>query len=100
MLDSTGRSADLTMVSPVPRSSARCECPHIDRSDQRCASRFSLGSIDSMFHYCCGGFHGCPVYHRINMELSNADSSTPRVATPRRHQAISVEGIDILPAVG
>jgi len=53
-----------------------------------------------MFHYCCGGFHGCPVYHRINMELSNADSSTPRVATPRRHQAISVEGIDILPAVG
>lgn len=89
------------MVSPVPGGSARTECPHIDRNDHRCASRFSLGSIESMFRYCCGGYHGCPVYHRLNMELARADAKPIRSADRRTAlQPISIEGAQILPATG
>ncbi len=35
-----------------------------------------------MFQYCCGGFHGCPVYHRINMESAN--ESQPGFRQPAR----------------
>jgi hypothetical protein len=44
-------------------------CPHIDRNDARCATRFSLGRIRQAFEVCFGAFHGCPMYHRINREL-------------------------------
>jgi len=34
-----------------------------------------------MFHYCCGGYHGCPVFHRINMESVNDSQRGIRSAT-------------------
>lgn len=49
-------------------------CPHVDRNDQRCGSRFSLGRIEQAFSVCFGSYHGCPMYHRINSELARADA--------------------------
>ncbi|MBM4111550.1 MAG: hypothetical protein FJ254_09390 [Phycisphaerae bacterium] len=46
------------------------QCPHLDASDSRCASRFSLASLEDAFGICHGGFHGCAIYHRINLEAS------------------------------
>lgn len=43
-------------------------CPHIDRDDPRCASRFNIGRLDQAFSVCFGSFYGCPMYHRINHE--------------------------------
>ncbi|MBT8484768.1 MAG: hypothetical protein HKO59_02810 [Phycisphaerales bacterium] len=43
-------------------------CPHIDRNDPRCATRFCLGRIEQAFSVCFGAFHGCPMFHRINCE--------------------------------
>ena len=41
-------------------------CPYLDRNDQRCASRFSLGRMDQMLDICLGnGRSGCFMYHRI-----------------------------------
>ncbi len=47
---------------------ANCTCPHIDRDDPRCASRFNIGRLDQAFSVCFGSFHGCPMFHRINHE--------------------------------
>jgi len=43
-------------------------CPHVNRNDPRCSSRFCLGRIEQAFSVCFGAFHGCPMYHRINAE--------------------------------
>ncbi len=43
-------------------------CPHIDRNDQGCGHRFSLGRIEQAFSVCFGAFHGCPMYHRLNRD--------------------------------
>ncbi len=37
-------------------------------NDHRCTARFALGEMEQLFAYCCGGFHGCALFHRINME--------------------------------
>jgi len=87
------------MVSQANGRVQRGECPHIDRNDSRCASRFSLGSIESMFQYCCGGYHGCPVFHRLNMEGAYEPES--RVGRPARQFVTpSLEGAALLPAAG
>lgn len=44
-------------------------CPHVDRNDARCGHRFSIGRIEQALDVCFGGFHGCPMFHRINREL-------------------------------
>jgi len=46
-------------------------CPHVDRNDLRCATRFNLGRIDQAFSVCFGAFHACPMYHRMNLEQSD-----------------------------
>jgi len=46
-------------------------CPHVNRDDQRCNSRFSLGRIDQAFCVCFGAFHVCPMYHQINTEVAH-----------------------------
>lgn len=43
-------------------------CPHVDRNDHRCGTRFSLGRIEQAFCVCFDSFHSCPMYHRINGE--------------------------------
>ncbi|MHC4947939.1 MAG: hypothetical protein ACYTG1_06720 [Planctomycetota bacterium] len=52
-------------------------CPHVDRNDPRCGSRFSLGRIDQAFCVCFGAFHGCPMYHRINRERADSGRRAP-----------------------
>ncbi|MCH7571685.1 MAG: hypothetical protein IH891_02085 [Planctomycetes bacterium] len=47
-------------------------CPHVDRNDSRCGSRFSLGRIEQAFAVCFGTYHVCPMYHQINAELGAA----------------------------
>ncbi len=56
------------------------ECPHIDANDSRCASRFSLASLEDAFGVCHGGFHGCAIYHRINLEASLRAKIGPEAA--------------------
>ena len=46
-------------------------CPHVNRNDPRCATRFSLGRINQAFTVCFGAYHGCPMYHRINNEIAH-----------------------------
>lgn len=53
-------------------------CPHVNRNDPRCATRFSLGRIEQAFSVCFGAYHGCPMYHRINGE----DRATVRATPP------------------
>lgn len=43
-------------------------CPHLDRNDVRCADHFRLVQLAELFEVCCGGFHGCVLYHRLNKE--------------------------------
>ncbi len=49
-----------------------CACPHINRDDQRCGNRFTLTRLDQAFTVCLGSFNACPMYHRINCEISSA----------------------------
>jgi hypothetical protein len=62
-------------------------CPHVNRNDPRCSTRFSLGRIDQAFSVCFGVFHACPMYHRINAEYARTRSQpAPAVAiTINRH---------------
>ena len=60
----------------MPEHAARADevespetCPHVNRNDARCASRFSLGRIDQAFSVCFGSYRACPMYHRLNGEL-------------------------------
>lgn len=47
-------------------------CPHVDRNDPRCGTRFSLGRIDQAFCVCFGSYRACPMYYRMNHELAIA----------------------------
>lgn len=40
----------------------------MERNDHRCTARFALGEVEQLFTFCCGGYHGCALFHRINME--------------------------------
>ena len=63
-------------------------CPHVNRNDPRCASRFCLGRLDQAFTVCFGSFHGCPMFHRINVELAEvaAREQTAVVVTIGGHE--------------
>jgi len=61
-------------------------CPHVNRNDPRCATRFSLGRIDQAFCVCFGTYHGCPMYHAINDDLARAR------ARPQATVAITASG--------
>ena len=56
-------------------------CPHVDRNDPRCNSRFSLGRLDQAFCVCFGAFHACPMYHQINADLSGRKRPAPAART-------------------
>ena len=43
-------------------------CPHVDDNDTRCGHRFSLSRVEQAFDVCFGGYHACPMYHRLNAE--------------------------------
>jgi hypothetical protein len=43
-------------------------CPHVNRNDLRCGTRFRLDRLDQAFRVCFGSYHACPMYHRINAE--------------------------------
>jgi hypothetical protein len=66
------------------------QCPHIDRGDLRCAQRFTLANAVDVFAVCCGGQHGCAIFHRLNMEQAYGTLDEPKpmvrrvapVATP------------------
>ena len=50
-------------------------CPHVNRDDHRCNSRFRLDRIDQAYGVCFGAFHACPMYHQINGELVEAEAA-------------------------
>jgi hypothetical protein len=61
-------------------------CPHLNSDDPRCASRLCLSRLDQAFTVCFGAFHACPMFHRINGELSRhaeeSSDSGPEPALP------------------
>ncbi len=57
-------------------------CPHVNRDDHRCASRFGLTRIDQAFDVCFGTFQACPMYHRINGELDAVARNAAAAAAP------------------
>ncbi|MEY4535798.1 MAG: hypothetical protein RLZZ246_2116 [Planctomycetota bacterium] len=60
----------------------------MDANDPRCASRFSLARLEDAFGICHGGYHGCAIYHRINLEASLRErigqSAAARILPPGR----------------
>jgi len=48
-------------------------CPHVNRNDPRCGTRFCLGRLDQAFCVCFGTYYACPMYHRINDEITRAE---------------------------
>ena len=58
-------------------------CPHIDRDDNRCRERFTLRGAEAVFSVCCGGQHGCMIFHRLNMESAYGTLDAPRPAIRR-----------------
>ncbi len=58
-------------------------CPHIDRDDHRCHERFTLGAAEQVFSVCCGGQHGCMIFHRLNMESAYGTLDAPRTFVRR-----------------
>ncbi len=71
----------------------------METNDHRCTSRFALGEVEQLFAYCCGGFHGCALFHRINMEVRFRETVGDRnrgVLQPNRSPALmnpTVHGI-------
>jgi len=65
------------------RRDALDACPHINRNDQRCGSRFCMDRLDQAFSVCFGSFNGCPMYHRINSELARRRANAVAGATNR-----------------
>ena len=44
-------------------------CPYLERDDERCQARFSLGRLSEAMDVCLGsGVAGCLMYHRLRME--------------------------------
>jgi hypothetical protein len=72
-----------------------CVCPHIDRDDVRCASRFNISRMDQAFSVCFDSFHGCPMYHRINREqarmvMHNHPAEPPLISITAHGSAITL----------
>ncbi|MCZ6834666.1 MAG: hypothetical protein O7G85_02735 [Planctomycetota bacterium] len=59
-------------------------CPHVNRNDHRCSSRFCLGRIEQAFSVCFGTYQVCPMYHQITQELTEAQAvaSKPAATLP------------------
>lgn len=72
---------------PGPDPALSHACPHLERNDPRCQDRFRMAELDAMYRYCMGGFHGCPLYHRLNRE----DRYRPKPAPPAPQQ-VTVHG--------
>jgi hypothetical protein len=51
-------------------------CPHIDRDDRRCSSRFCLSRIEQALGVCFGAYHACPMFHEINAEIEAVAGSS------------------------
>lgn len=49
-------------------------CPHLDRDDARCQSRFGIARLDQVFSVCLGTYAACPMFHLIRRE----DDTTAR----------------------
>ncbi len=84
-------------------------CPHIDRNDERCAHRFSIGRIDQAFNVCFGSFRACPHFHRFNNEIAiegeGSERQHPtlveiRIITRGGPHSAAEQGRDGLAAVG
>ena len=73
----------------APDPSLAHACPHLEKDDPRCQERFRMAELDAMYRYCLGGFHGCPLFHRINREERHA---------PRAAQQVTVRGSATPPA--
>lgn len=71
-------------MAPEPDPALSHLCPHVERNDSRCQSRYRMAELDSMYRYCTGGFYGCVLFHRINREVN--------YGTPSRPQGLTVHG--------
>ena len=74
-------------MEDVPNGDFAGACPHVDRNDPRCGTRFSLGRIDQAFCVCFGSYRACPMYYRINHELAVVERETaePPLITVTAH---------------
>lgn len=69
-------------------------CPHIDLGDLRCSPRFTLANAREAFAVCCGGQHGCPTFHRLNMERNYGTLDQPLTAV-RRQAAMATTALTV-----
>ena len=76
------------------RSTTECTCPHVNKNDLRCGSRFSLSRMKQAFDTCFSAYHTCPMYHRIEAERRQQE----RDAVRRRHLIAADVRIETAPA--
>ena len=76
------------------RSASESCCPHVNRNDLRCGSRFSLSRMKQAFDTCFSAYQTCPMYHRIEAEQRQQE----RDAVRRRHLVAADVQIDTAPA--
>ena len=55
-------------------------CPHVNRNDLRCSSRFSLNRLTQAFDVCFGSYETCPMFRMINSEVREDKPRTSEAA--------------------
>lgn len=60
-------------------------CPHVDRNDITCATRFSLSRLDQAFTICFGAYRGCPMFQRLERAERQVEVLAPVALTILGH---------------
>jgi len=63
--EDTNRPSDMGVG--VMRMEQR-ECPHVNRSDTRCAEHLTMGGLEYAYDHCFASFEHCPVYREMSAE--------------------------------
>lgn len=59
-------------------------CPHMDKSDSRCAAHWTLQNIARAFAHCANRYYDCPIYIQLladRMEHEPAKTSSKQLVT-------------------
>ncbi|MGF1632595.1 MAG: hypothetical protein ACFCVE_01990 [Phycisphaerae bacterium] len=64
-------------------------CPFLNRDDDRCASSFSMGSLEHLFQRCFRNFATCPAYQEM---LAERQESRAKAKAARSYVQLTVDG--------
>lgn len=56
-------------------------CPHLEKSDPRCAAHLNLRNIMQAFSHCAGRHRACPVYQKLRASTDRHEHTHHHTAT-------------------